>query len=62
MQKKSSKKRKLSKELQEWLKKFIEEEVRHGTPKKVAKQWGFETVDNSRCITAQCTVTSNYGT
>jgi hypothetical protein len=47
MQKKSSKKRKLSKELQEWLKKFIEEEVRHGTPKKVAKQWAFETVDNS---------------
>jgi hypothetical protein len=46
MQKKSLKKRKLSRELREWLKKFIKDEVLQGTPKKEAERAGLEVVDN----------------
>lgn len=44
MQKKSSKRKKLSKKVREWLEEFIKNEVRHGTPKEQAKRSGLEVI------------------
>jgi hypothetical protein len=51
MQKKSLRRRKHSKAVEEWLAEFIREEVRHGLDPKEARKRGTEVIHTIRLIT-----------